>query len=192
MQLTLKYFDIYQMRVKAVGQYIARMVKRVQKVDLCKPISKDLRIGPLTYGQWDHIMNGIFADAKQRSTIVLSYELETLDELLIFSRKKSIELQKQLLAGKELTFNDLKPMVDERWSPQLELWPMLNNEAAESLGYKVGDQYFDLGRYSSVYLDLRTLLAKIQLGEEVTAQDIASFNKYSYLNRAGLSITYEN
>ena len=131
-------------------------------------------------------MDNIFVACQEWSTIVMFYEIKSLDELLTFDRQKAIARGMQTDNSK-LDYRHYKPRLSDHWTPKMELAPMLNRKAAEKLGYETKDQYRKLMDFAGLFLDLRTFVAALKLGEPIAPRHIIEFNqaccqhKFSFL-----------
>jgi hypothetical protein len=146
------------------------------RIDLRQPVPSGIKIGPLTYGKWDSILNDVFEAARTKYPVIRSYELKNLDEFLTFSREKAIKMG-MATDPTQIDPQKYKVNIEERWSPSAILWTLLNRKAAAELRYQTTKQFTSLGRSSSVFLELKTLIARINMGEPLSTDDIIKFNK---------------
>jgi len=145
------------------------------RIDLRQPVPSGLKIGPLTYGKWDSILSDVFVAARTKHPVIESYDLFKLDEFLTFNREKAIKMG-MATDPTQIDPQKYKVNIEERWSPSTILWTMLNGKAAAELRYQTSKQYRSLGRSSAIFLEIKTLVARINMGEPVPADDIIKFN----------------
>lgn len=167
-----------------IKYYAARLTGKVVNLDAGKPWLPALKIGPLTYGEWNASLENIFAIAKTRSAVIISYELERLDDLLTFNYQKAIERGMQIENAKVDHYH-YKPRLDPRWHPTTELLPSLNRRAAERLGLTSDAQYRALSRFSGLFINLRIAAALRNQGETLSPDHLQALNdqcKYAGVN----------
>jgi hypothetical protein len=165
------------MVIPAIKYEFRRLMGKMTRLDPRRSIPRNLQIGPLTYGQWNEIMDGIFTACRLNSTIVLSYKIETLDELLTFNRDKAIARGMITDYSKVTSYEKLLPKIEGRWSPLIELIPMLNRKAAEHLKLEKGKPWEALSKFTGLYTALRCLEAQSRQNEPIVKSDIDYINK---------------
>jgi hypothetical protein len=156
------------MRVRAtVPRIIEKLYRAVNPItiDLRKPIDPNLRIGPLTYTQWNQALK----DLNLRSHLFTAYQLDTLDKILAFSQSKAKEL------GMDQPMHDWKNWSD--WKPNVEPWEqsVLQEIMSQLIRHVTKKHQLVKGKkfYQAlgVFLDLRVLVAKVNVGDNMLAAD---------------------
>ncbi|MFA5112758.1 MAG: hypothetical protein WC529_00495 [Candidatus Margulisiibacteriota bacterium] len=158
-----------------IKYYAARLTGKVMRLDAGKPWPRGLKIGPLTYGEWDTALENIFAIVKTRSALVISYEIARLDDLLTFTYQKALERGMQVENAK-IDFYHYKPRLDRRWHPTTELLPTLNRKAAEKLGLASDGEYRTLRKYAGLFINLRIAEALRNQGETLSPDHLQALN----------------
>jgi len=151
------------MIISSIGLF-ERIFKSAPRFNLAQPDPK-LRIGHLTYSQWDATLTEVVASSGLH--FFSCYNLHNVDEILAFTNQKAVAMGK-----------------GTRWDfPNFEDWDMnVLYGIAGSLCGAVATKYnLDNSNalliHSATFMTLRKLAAKTKAGEIIPQKDIIEINK---------------